>query len=410
MLFGMFRTAALQLVITFLAGGAWAAGGDLRWQVSTGGVLAASNGRVVVAGVGGVQAFDGSSGTLLWQDPFLGVKTLAMDAQQVIAVGENEIRAYRASDGLLRWQDALASGTVIGAAEMKGSQLLVSGSAMDSTGNDELLIRAYDAKDGKIDWQDQSVPLNMKASTPTQKSLSVFGNRVYLAATLHPQIPGPLSCLVRAYDRKDGHLVWESISDPFCGVNAVAAHKEQVIVAGVGGGVLDDFLIQSYDARTGVLLWQDRTFVGTPYDNQAVAVDDQGKRAFVAGWVWWIPGMSDGDAFLVRAYNMQTGELYWEDQYPGSAGPCLCHARDIVVQAGRVFAVGAGPFSPFIVRAYKAQSGFLLWQDEIPSSSTVTTAAVAYDRGIVYAADSDALRAYAAESPVGGGQKVVSGH
>ena len=97
------------------------------------------------------------------------------------------------------------------------------------------------------------------------------------------------------------------------------------------------------------------------------------------------------EAFLVRAYNMQTGELYWEDQYPGSIGPCLCHARDIVAERGRVFAVGV---VPFIVRAYDARSGSLLWQNEL---STGRAESVALDRGVVFAADSGVLRAYDAK-------------
>jgi outer membrane protein assembly factor BamB len=377
-----------------LGGGAWGAGGDLLWQVATGGVLAASNGRVVVAGSAGVQTFDGNSGALLWQDSFFGATIVAMDAQQVIAVGANAIRTYDARNGSLDWQEALASGTLINAAEMKGNQLLVAGSAMDSTGAVQLLIRAYDARNGQIEWEDQSLPPNTRlgAGFPLrQKSLSIHGSRAYVVATVGSEPLFLPSCLIRAYDRKGGDRVWESVSDERCAANAVAAHQKQVILAGIGGAAVDDFLVRSYNAQTGELLWQDRTFVGTGFDNEAVAVDDEGKRAFLAGWVRWIPGRFNQEAFLVRAYNMQTGELYWEDQYPGSAGPCLCHARDIVVEGRRVFAVG---IVPFIVRAYDARSGTLLWQNELP---TGLAASVAVDRGVVFAADGGVLRAYAAK-------------
>src|SRR5262249_4531690 len=151
-----------------------------------------------------------------------------------------------------------------------------------------------------------------------------------------------------------------------CAANAVSAHKKQVILAGIAPivpfGAVEDFLVRSYDADTGQLLWQDQTRVFTGLDNQAMAVDDEGKRAFIGGWVLK-PGPSSLQAFLVRAYDMETGRLYWEDQYPGSVFRCYCEARDIAAHGKRVYAVG---FAPFIVRAYDTKSGNLVWQNELP--------------------------------------------
>lgn len=394
----MLLVALLYGASTLLGGGAWGAGGDLLWQVATGGALAASNGRVVVAGSAGVQTFDGNSGILVWQDSFFGATTVAMDAQQVIAVGANAIRAYNARNGALDWQGLLSSGTVIRTAGLRGNQLVVAGSAMDSTGAAQLLIRAYDARTGRIEWQDQSLPPNVSLSvggfifTP-KKILSLHETRAYVVATVARQPENRLACLIRAYDRITGTLVWESVSgpEPPCIANAVAAHSKQVILAGVGGPIADDFFVRAYDAQSGSVLWQDRTFVTTGFDNEAVAVDDEGKRAFIAGWVRYVPGTGNQEAFLVRAYNMQTGQLYWEDQYPGSVGQCLCGARDIVAEGGRVFAVGV---YPFVVRAYDARSGSLLWQNEQPTGLATS---VAVDRGVVFAADSGVLRAYEAK-------------
>jgi hypothetical protein len=162
---------------------------------------------------------------------------------------------------------------------------------------------------------------------------------------------------------------------------------------------VDDFLVQANDAEAGAFRWQDRTFVGTDFDNQAAAVDDEGKWAFVAGWVRWIPGTMNQEAFLVRAYNMKTGALDWEDQYPGPGLHCLCQAHDIVVQGARAIAVGGGLVSGganvFIVRTYDAKSRNLLWQNESPTDGfRESNLAVAVDQGVVFAAETRILRAY----------------
>jgi len=173
---------------------------------------------------------------------------------------------------------------------------------------------------------------------------------------------------------------------------AIAAARKHVIVAAVGGAALDDFLVQSYDAVTGHFLWEDRTFVSTAFDNEAVAVDIEARRAFVAGWVLWLPGTSNQEAFLVRAYDTDSGILRWEDQFP-SPQICICNAHDVVVDHGRVIAVGhAAPPGAWIVRAHDAKRGDLLWSDNFaPVGGTGSNAfaiqgarAVAADGGRVF--------------------------
>jgi hypothetical protein len=93
-----------------------------------------------------------------------------------------------------------------------------------------------------------------------------------------------------------------------------------------------------------------------------VAVDIERRLAFVAGWVRWVPGRQNQEAILVRAYDTASGILRWEDQFP-SASVCICQAKDVVVDGGRVIAVGAGS-ATWLVRAYDARHGDLLWSDE----------------------------------------------
>src|SRR5256885_16796063 len=84
--FGGFHLTCTLLVALACASGvlctigrAWGAGGDLLWQVATGGALAASHGRVVVAGSAGVQTFDGGNGRFLWPGAFFWGTTGAVE-------------------------------------------------------------------------------------------------------------------------------------------------------------------------------------------------------------------------------------------------------------------------------------------------------------------------------------------
>src|SRR5262249_34926411 len=104
-----------------------------------------------------------------------------------------------------------------------------------------------------------------------------------------------------------------------------------------------------------------------------------------------------GEYFLVRAYDTATGELRWEDRFR-TAGGCFCHALDLVVEKGRVFAVGvkdarfAPPDNVSLVRAYDASSGQPLWHDEFDSPALGYAAsrldAVAAQDGKVFVAGS----------------------
>ena len=273
---------------------------------------------------------------------------------------------------------------------------MVVGTTTDIAGNSRLAVRAYVAKTGVLGWQDQPAPPpGYTQFSGASRGVATQGQRVFVAGTVR-KAPGGISptCLVRSYVSGNGRLEWESIHLPPspCGAMAIAAARKHVIVAAVGGAALDDFLVQSYDAVTGHFLWEDRTFVSTAFDNEAVAVDIEARRAFVAGWVLWLPGTSNQEAFLVRAYDTDSGILRWEDQFP-SPQQCICNAHDIVVDHGRVIAVGhAAPPGAWVVRAYDAKRGDLVWSDSFaPVGGTGSNAfaiqgarAVAADGGRVF--------------------------
>jgi PQQ-like domain len=386
------------------AGGlAGAAAGDLLWHDEfnpDGGqdsaqAVAVGHGRVVTVGrvenAAGdtdfvVRVHAAAGGALLWSDRLdvAGAddqaSAVALDDDRVIVAGTSVdatgagqllLRAYALRTGRLRWDRRVAVAAVNGLV-VDGSRVVIVGTTRDASGLSAPLVRVYVARTGALLWEDRSVPAGWETLVGSTKAgVAVHGRTAFVAGTIRRPVGDPdvtAHCLVRAFDVRTGRRLWETIQTTACAARALATDGRRVLVAAQGGSaILDDFLIQSYDAETGAFLWEDRTFVGTGFDNAAIAVDTTRRRAFVAGWVRWLPGTQNQEAFLVRSYDSETGVLRWEDQYP-SPRHCLCHARDLVVAGGSVFAIGqAAPVSgvgTWIVRTYDARDGDLLWAEE----------------------------------------------
>jgi hypothetical protein len=421
------------LVPTLTAAAARTDRGELLWEDHFDGAngedvaraVAAGNGRVFAVGSAGeaagntdfvVRAYDAKTGRLLWTDRVDlgessdGATAVVLDGDRVIVAGTGVdgtganrllLRAYDAKTGELEWEDRPTLATFNGLA-VAGRHAVVAGTVIGPTGHGRLVVRGYIAKTGALAWQDQpSPPAGYDSFSGTGFGLASRGvvihrRTAFVAGTV--RLPSPVfdpSCLVRAYDVRNGVLEWQAIHDSpqSCEVMAIATDGKRVILAALGGFALDDFMAQSYDAETGQFLWEDRTFVGTGFGNAAVAVDIERRLAFVAGWVRWVPGRFNQEAFLVRAYDTEAGTLAWEDQYP-SPQLCLCHAHDVVVEKGQVIAVGVGP-GTWLVRAYDARNGSLRWSDEFaPVGATSNefllggAVAVAIDSGGVFVAGS----------------------
>jgi len=113
-------------------------------------------------------------------------------------------------------------------------------------------------------------------------------------------------------------------------------------------------LVSSYDARTGRLIWEDRT--GSPEGtfDAAVAIDVGPGLVFMAGQSSQPFIYSE---FWVRAYDPKSGKLVWEDRAHRSADIAGgSGAFDIAVKGDRVLAAGfSSEQNPdFLVRAYSA--------------------------------------------------------
>jgi len=397
-------TYLFLLVLTLVPNGlAWGDGGDLLWQDrfdpigrnDTALDVAAGWGRVVAVGstesAAGdkdivVRTYDAKTGELLWHDQVDlssrddEASAVVMDSRCVIVVGtgtdaaENKeflVRAYDVKQGMLLWEDrSVFSSFSAGAhgVDMDSKRIVVVGHATDSDGQSRIIVRAYEPETGRLLWGTQSP---MAGERGVARAVALKGPWAYVVGW--DNLVGRLGPFVsvRAYDLETGAIRWESVNSTNSRALYVAVSAGRVIVVGQGGDSVDDFLIRAQDAQSGELMWEDRTFVSTGYDNAAVAVDNEGKRAFVAGWVKFEPepGYENTEAFLVRAYDVSSGLLLWEDKFLPSK--CLCHALDIAEDSGRVFAVGRAT-SSFVVRSYEANTGELLWQDQfIPNPDLV---------------------------------------
>ena len=317
-----------------------------------------------------VRTYHAESGELVWEDQFDlarrrdGLRALAIDAGRVFAAGHARrpgifrlflLRAYDAHDGSLLWQDEFAK--PLGeheafAVAAHGGRAFAYGAGRTGDSCQDFL-RGYDARTGALLWEKPGACESF-AQTMTAEDdwLVIAGQR--------PTLSGSPAFLVQAYDARTGILVWEDVVDMapgFAEASAVAVHGGLVFVGGFGGRTCVivpfgdcDFLIRTYDARTGTLLWAHQVDEGGGPDNlRALAV--HADQVMVAGTVMTAAAKLEP---LIQIYAARTGELRWESQTPDGYTPAAValHGEHAFV-AGEIFTPAAG--SDFLVRAYEAR-------------------------------------------------------
>lgn len=193
-----------------------------------------------------------------------------------------------------------------------------------------------------------------------------------------------IGCLLltpRASDRKNPSLLWQDQFD-LAGhwdlATSIAVSGQRALAIGVGSetGTTNlpvDLLVRAYDLASGTLQWQDQMpLISGVID--LVFIDDLGQTVFVTGYV---PG-----GLLIRAYDARTGDRLWEDIVDKG------RARAIAASHAAVFVVGGvniGESENFLVRAYDPRTGALLWGDQadIEGNSDIAWA-VATEGGMAF--------------------------
>lgn len=327
-------------------------------------------------------------GAVLWSDmldvaraddAFLDV---AAERGRVFAVGrtgtqaeqDGLVRCYDEASGELCWEDLFdrAGGAdEATAVAVSGKRVFVVGRGEGFTGDRDFLVRSYDARTGVLLWDDVFDP----SGAPTQGSqqaVAARGRTVVVAGRFFT--PRYEVLVVRAYDARTGAVLWTNTFDPpgeYAEVAAVAVAGRFVVVAGASEDAItseDDFLVRAIDRKDGTTRWTD--VVGGTHggDDGATALVLTKSKAFVAGWLDDGPPEAGGSGndLLVRAYDLSSGALLWEDltdEAPGSE-----RAWSVALAGGRLLVAGSA--SDFdegndlpLVRCYDARRGSLLWDD-----------------------------------------------
>lgn len=150
---------------------------------------------------------------------------------------------------------------------------------------------------------------------------------------------------------------------------AVEAEGEAIVAAGFGvqADGIASFLIRTYDAKTGDLLWQDQFPLAVIEEDEASANDPDGGRVFAGGI-----GVSTGSIahFPIRAYDLKTGAFLWEGQLKlvkrsgGTASVVTTRGRQGSVAERTQDQSVPSASTHFLLRAYDNRTGALLWQDQ----------------------------------------------
>jgi outer membrane protein assembly factor BamB len=241
---------------------------------------------------------------------------------------------------------------VAGSAQMKQGGV-VDGVAVTSVV--DLAIRAYDAQTGTVRWIDQIVDANPPATGSGVMALSAERGGVYWAAMKRGITPVDSSdILVRAYS-SNGDLLWDNLwhmgndDQP----KAIAANANVVVVVGAASRSINgplNYVIRTYDADTGDVLWEDHL----DQDSVAWKVNLAHRHVLAMGT---ISSQTDvpQTTTIVRDYRPRNGRLRWDKRFPDA------FSFDMAVQAGRAYIAGQSTNGGFVV-ALDVSTGAVIWK------------------------------------------------
>jgi hypothetical protein len=274
-----------------------------------------------------------------------------------------------AAGGDLIWEDVFnlaAGGNIATCITFRRNRIFVGGLGNQSNDQAAGVVRTYNAKTGQLRWDDVFDP---GGGNTRVFDIATRKNRVFAAAA-GDDLTDTSVWIVRSYNARNGDLIWE---DRFendgknTEARAISTAGNRVFVGGraENSSGRSEWLMRTYDTSTGDLIWQDRFGINGK-DQAALSITVLGARIFVSGGS--PDPLTTGD-WLVRAYDARTGEVFWEDRLGTAEGNFS--ALSITARRDKVFAAGIGKTlaeNDWIVRAYDASSGDLVWEDRFNTS------------------------------------------
>ncbi|MEO8682486.1 MAG: PQQ-binding-like beta-propeller repeat protein [Vicinamibacterales bacterium] len=282
-----------------------------------------------------------------------------------------------------------AFGAGLGIAAAEGFVVSVGNvcTAPNSTSTCKWFVRAHDAQTGETIWEDRQDPGRFDRS----QSVAIESGRVFASGWY--QLPlaagrGSIDFVVRAYDLRDGTLLWEQHIDrgTVDFAEQIAVKDGRVFAVGRVRGVsaTSDYAVFAFDAKTGSELWE--SVVDVSLLDVAFAVTADRNAVYSAGLV------RNVSAVLVTARDARTGQLLWQDEIEGGQ-MFLSNEGRLIAQGGRLFVAG-GIISPagdedLFLRAYDARNGAVHWTLQLDAGGNDEFGAMDLDANRLMAVGSD---------------------
>ncbi len=335
-----------------------------------------------------VRAHDTWTGDTLWEDrlgtanAFDRSQDVTVDAGRVFASGwiftpaqgfDFVVRAYDLNSGAFLWDRRVDRGGVNEFAEgvvAHGGRVFAVGRVLGATGSSDFALLAFDARTGAALWESVTDPSGLQR-VDVAFAVRARGDAVFVAGTIFRGTRRSL--LVRAHDARTGVILWEDkvddVTNEWQRNRALAVDGNLLFVGGMSLNTpnISDFMVRAYDVQTGALAWVDQ--VDQQAFESATALSVGESRLFAVGWD------CDDNGFnchvVVRSYNARTGALLWQDRFNEPGGDVAATINTAVLEAhgGQVF-VGGGVLNTsgrleWTLRAYDAQTGTLGWEDRV---------------------------------------------
>lgn len=183
---------------------------------------------------------------------------------------------------------------------------------------------------------------------------------------------GALSAIsVKVYEADSGAIISDEVYELTVKEGDGASKNEgaRIFAGGIGQGATDlsNFVLRVYDANTGIFQWEGRLNLVQPDGNGGrKAVSTRTLSRAIITRVRAEQQASEQPVFSLRALDVATGSLVWEDEFTTVQGgtPHLHSIADRSTMFGRVSSNSSHRFE-LRIRMYDPSGRKILWEDQL---------------------------------------------